>query len=73
MMGYKFFYLIDKEKLGGIKFVEIKSLFLDIVDFICFVDYLCSNKGFICILVVYCFYFNIVFFDVDCGNFVFYF
>lgn len=71
MMGYKFFYLTDKEKLGGTKLVEIKSPFLDIADFICFADYLCSNKSFICISAVYCFYLDIVFPDADCGNFVF--
>lgn len=71
MMGYKFFYLTDKEKLGGTKLVEIKSPFLDIADFICFADYFCSNKSFICISAVYCFYLDIVFPDADCGNFVF--
>ncbi len=61
MMGYKSFYLTHKEKLGGTKLVEIKSPFLDIADFICFADYLRSNKSFICISAVYCFYLDTVF------------
>lgn len=54
-------------------FVEIKGLFLDVVNFVCFVYNLCINESFVYFLVVFWFYYYFVFFDFDFGYFVFYF